>query len=129
MRNRFGIYNKQLFSSQKEYDDYCWCLSKIELGDIVSIYINEVNGYISMHKTNRVMDVVVIAINKSWLKQLVIGSKKECLSFWYFDNHLHNYHFDGKDCIKDIKDYHNAWAVRTVADARIAKIRKNNIDG
>jgi hypothetical protein len=128
MRNRFGIYNKQFFSSQKEYDDYCWCLSKLELGDIVSIHTDEVHSFVSIHKTNRVIDAVVIAINKSLPRQFVIGSKKDCLSFWYFDNPLHNHHFDGKVCIKDIKDYHYAWAVRTVADARIAKIRKNNID-
>lgn len=127
MRNRFGDYNKVFFSSQKEYDDYCWCLSKIALGDTVSIYIVEDGHYVGSFKSSRTIDAVVIAMDKCLPRKFVIANKNECLSFWCIGDDLHNVHFYEKECIKNIREYQYAWAVRSVADARIAKITKNNI--
>jgi hypothetical protein len=114
-------FPKGYFNSLDEYETYCRCTRKIDIGDTVYIYCNPNRNDASLYKTSLIKEAIVIAKSN---EGFILGMKNNSAGFWPTKDN--KYYFENSRLIENIKDYPFGWAVRDYRDARIAKIIKNS---
>jgi hypothetical protein len=129
-------YHINYFSSYEEYETYCRCVSKIELGDTVHIYAKDNIGGGNITPSNQKTDIireakiigVGVCLNHNFgtiKKVFLLGAYVSDFSFWGLCRaNVSSYAPYIKDVIPNYDGCLYGWSVQSFSDVKFARIIK-----
>jgi hypothetical protein len=110
----YNMY-KDWFPTYEEYTDYCRCVNKISVGDLLHLYVGR-NNQMSSIKTENTIVKPVIGLSKR--DRILLGSFAAGNGFWKDPHDFETLQYR----VEDFDKYKHYWWLNSVSDGLIAKI-------